>query len=151
RRKSALGATLLFTAVGEPMLYHGQTMGQDTPKNIDHNFIDWEGLGTAGGSGLRDHYKRLAGLRRERDALRSTNIAIDAVMSDQKSAVYHRWNDAGDEVVVVANFSPENRRLAVPMPRQAKWREFFSGDEAELGGTVEIDVEHWAAKVFLKT
>lgn len=151
RRKSALGATLLFTAVGEPMLYHGQTMGQDTPKNIDHNFIDWEGLGTAGGSGLRDHYKRLAGLRRERDALRSTNIAIDAVMSDQKSAVYHRWNDAGDEVVVVANFSPEDRRLAVPMPRQAKWREFFSGDEAELGGTVEIDVEHWAAKVFLKT
>jgi len=150
RRKSALGATILFTAVGEPMLYHGQTLGQDTAKNIDHNFIDWEDLGTPGGKGLHEHYRRLAWLRRERDALKSTNIAIDAVMSEMRSVVYHRWNDAGDEVVVVANFSSEDQKLPVPMPSQGKWREFFSGNEAKLGGTANIDVEHWAAKLFLK-
>jgi len=150
RRKSALGATVLFTVVGEPMLYHGQTMGQDTPKNMDHNFIDWADLGTPGGSGLHDHYKGLAQLRRERDALRTTNIAIDAVMPDRKSVVYHRWNDAGDEVVVIANFSPDDHRLPVPMPSEGNWREFFSGEEAKLAGTVELEVEHWAAKVLLK-
>jgi len=150
RRKSALGATVLFTAVGEPMLYHGQTMGQDTPKNMDHNFINWEELGTPGGKGLHEHYKRLARLRRERDALRTTNIAIDAILPDRKSVVYHRWNDAGDEVVVVANFSPDGQKIPVPIPHQGRWREFFSGDEADMGGTVETDVEHWAAKVFLR-
>jgi 1,4-alpha-glucan branching enzyme len=150
RRKSALGATVLLTAVGEPMLYHGQTMGQDTPKNMDHNFIDWEDLATPGGSGLHEHYKRLVHLRRERDALRTIHLSIDAVMPEQKSVVYHRWNDVGDEIVVVANFSPEDQRLSVPMPREGKWREFFSGDELQLDQTADIDVEHWAAKVFLK-
>ena len=150
RRKSALGATILFTAVGEPMLYHGQTLGQDTPKNMDHNYIDWEKLGTPGGSGLYEHYKRLASLRRERDALRTTHIAIDAIMPDKKSVVYHRWNDSGDEVLVVANFSADDQKLPVPIPSRGKWREFFSNDEAELDETAEVDVEHWAAKVFLK-
>jgi len=150
RRKSALGATILFTAVGEPMLYHGQTLGQDTPKNMDHNYIDWENLSTPGGSGLHDHYKRLASLRREQNALRTTNIAIDAVMSGKKSVAYHRWNDAGGEVVVVANFSADDQTLHVPMPSQGKWQEWFTGQELELGGTAEINVEHWAAKVFLK-
>jgi len=138
RRKSALGATVLFTAVGEPMLYHGQTMGQDTPKNMDHNFIDWEGLGTPGGSGLHEHYNRIAALRRQRDALRTANIAIDAVLPDQKSVVYHRWNDAGDEVLVVANFSAEDHKLFVPVPSQGTWREFFSGQEAEFA----LDLAH---------
>jgi 1,4-alpha-glucan branching enzyme len=149
RCKSALGATVLMTAVGEPMLYHGQTLGQDTPKNMDHNYIDWEDLGTPGGSGLHEHYKRLTWLRRRRGSLRTGHIAIDAVWPDRQSVVYHRWNDVGDVVVVVANFSDGDQRLPVPMPLHGRWRELFSDREAEMGGTVEVDVGRCAAKVFL--
>lgn len=151
RRKSALGATVLFTVAGAPMLYHGQTMGQDTPKNMDHNYIDWEDLNTEGGRGLHEHYKRLARLRRERGALRTANIAIDAVMPQQKAVVYHRWNDAGDEVVVAANFSPDEQLLRVPMPSSGRWSDLFSGDTHDCGGTAEFRVEGYAAKVLLKS
>ena len=150
RRKSALGATVLFTAVGEPMLYHGQTLAQDTPKNMDHNYIDWEKLATPGGRGLHEHYKRLAWLRRRHDSLRTANIALDAILPAQKSVVYHRWNDAGDVVVVAANFSPETQKLPVPMPAGSTWKELFSGHQAEMDGTVQLDVDGWAAKVFLR-
>ncbi len=150
RRKSALGATILCTAVGVPMLYHGQAWGQNTPKNMDHNYLKWEELATAGGKGLRDHYARLAHLRRERDALRSGHIAIDAMMPEQKSVVYHRWNDAGDEVVVAANFSPETQHLTVPMPGSGSWQELFSDDRLQADDNIELEIEPWAAKVFLK-
>ena len=140
----------MFTAVGEPMLYHGQTLAQDTPKNMDHNYIDWEKLATPGGRGLHEHYKRLAWLRRRHDSLRTANIALDAVLPAQKSVVYHRWNDAGDVVVVAANFSPETQKLPVPMPAGGTWKELFSGHEAEMNGTVQLDVDGWAAKVLLR-
>jgi 1,4-alpha-glucan branching enzyme len=150
RRKSALGASILFTAVGEPMLYHGQSWGQDTPINMDHNYLNWDKLETPGGKGLRDHYARLADLRRGRDALRTSNIAIDRILSEQKCVVYHRWNDAGDEVVVAANFSGHPQRIPVPFPNSGQWKEFFSGHESGYTGTVDIDLDHWAAKIFLR-
>ena len=150
RRKSALAATILFTAVGEPMLYHGQTFAQDTPKNMDHNYLDWENLETAGGSGLYEHHKRLAWLRAEKDCLRTANISLDAVLTEQRCLAYHRWNDAGEEAVVAANLSPETRRFGLPMPSQGTWRELFSGQDAEFGGQVDVEVEPWAAKVFFK-
>jgi 1,4-alpha-glucan branching enzyme len=151
RRKSALGATVLFTAVGVPMTYHGQAWGDHRPKNMDHNYIQWESLDTPGGKGLYEHYRRMAWLRRERDALRTTHIAIDAVYPDRKCVVYHRWNDAGDRVVVAANFSPDNQTILVPIPEAGRWKEFFSDAETEWSGSVDVEIDHWAAKVFLRT
>ncbi len=150
RRKSALGATILYTAVGEPMLYQGQMWGEDTPKNMDHNYIEWEKLQFPGGAGLRDHYRRMAWLRRTRDALRTGNIVLDSILSDQKCVVYHRWNGAGDEVVVAANFSPHPQRVQVPLPSSGKWLEFFSNQTQDRGGTMDVDIETWAAKIFLR-
>ena len=116
---------------------------------MDRNYLKWEELATAGGKGLRDHYARLVQLRRERDALRSEHIAIDAVTPEQKSVVYHRWTDAGDEVVVAANFSPDTQHLTVGMPSSRSWRELFSDNILEADGSIELNIEPWAAKVFL--
>ena len=43
-RKSMLGAILLFTAQGVPMLYAGQEFGANTPKTIDENKLPWNYL-----------------------------------------------------------------------------------------------------------
>ncbi len=151
RRRAALGATILFTAVGAPMLYHGQAWGQDTPRNMEHNYIEWERLGTAGGKGLRDHYRRLAWLRRKQDALRTANFILDAVLPDQKCVVYHRWHEAGDEVVVAANFSGDRQRIQVPFPQDGTWKEFFTDQVLRITGTQEREIEPWAAEIFLRT
>jgi len=37
------------------------------------------------------------------------------------------------------------------MPNTGNWREFFSGHQAELDGGAEIEIEHWAANLLLKT
>ena len=71
-------------------------------------------------------------------------------MPEQKSVVYHRWNDAGDEVVVAANFSPDTQHLTVPMPSSGSWQELFSDDILEADDSIELSIEAWAAKVFLK-
>ena len=43
-RKSMLGAIMLFTAQGVPMLYHGQEFGAHAPKTIDVSKLPWEYL-----------------------------------------------------------------------------------------------------------
>ena len=150
RRKSALGATILFTIAGEPMLYQGQGWGEATPKNMDHNFLHWQELGTPGGKGLQKHYAMLARLRRENSILRSDNIHLDAVYADKKAVVYHRWDGGGGEVLVVANFLRDTQKLVVPFPGKGKWREFFSGQEAHYEGKPEIQVEGYSAKIFIR-
>ena len=132
------------------MVYHGQGWGQDTPRNMDHNYIDWEELATEGGRGLHEHYKRVIHLRAQHPALRSPNIAFDAILPDRQAVAYHRWDGGGGVVVVVANFDDKPQKVPFEMPHAGKWREFFSNQEMDLGGHVEIDVDYAAAKVFIK-
>lgn len=106
RQKSALGAEALFTAPGVPMVFHGQSFGQDTPRNMDHDYISWGALDAPGGRGLDEHYRRLAWLRRETGALKSSNISVDAVLSDKKTVIYRRWDDAGSEAVIGKQLLP---------------------------------------------
>ncbi len=150
RRKSALGAAILFTAAGVPMLYHGQTFGQDTPRNMDHDYISWEALEQPGGRGLEEHYRKLARLRRENGALKSPHIAIDAVFPEQKTIVYHRWDEAGGEVIVAANFSSGQQHIDMPVPSPGKWKEFFSEEEFLFDRQAGIDIDPTAVKIFLR-
>ncbi|HEX9373923.1 MAG TPA: alpha-amylase family glycosyl hydrolase, partial [Roseiflexaceae bacterium] len=43
-RKSMIGAIILFTTQGGPLLYHGQEFGAHAPKTIDVSKIPWEYL-----------------------------------------------------------------------------------------------------------
>ncbi len=147
RRKSALGATVLMTAVGEPMLYHGQAWGHAMPKNMDHNYIRWETLESPGGKGLRDHYAHLIRLRAEQEALRGASISLDAILPDQRCVVYRRWKEGASPVIVVVNFSGRTQALSVELP-EGRWREHFTGDERD-GGPGEIEIDRYAARIFL--
>lgn len=132
RHKSALGASVLFTMPGQPMLYHGQEWGEATERTLDPNPIDWGQLETEGGRGLFEHYCRLAHLRQEHPGLRSESYSLDAMNPEQKTVVYHRWNDEGDEIVVAANFSANKQSLHVPFPRPGRWQEVLSGRTVEV-------------------
>lgn len=159
RHKSALGASVLFTMPGQPMLYHGQEWGEATRRTLDPNPIDWGRLETEGGRGLFEHYCRLAHLRQAHPALRSENYSLDALDSERKTVVYHRWNDEGDEVVVAVNFSPVKQGLEIPFPRSGRWQEVLSGhivDVSPAGGETEAaglfyELESSTAAIFIRS
>lgn len=56
-------------------------------------------------------------------------FALDALYSNQKAVVYHRWNDEGDEVVVVLNFSPASQPLVIPFPHDANGLRFYGRNQ----------------------
>jgi 1,4-alpha-glucan branching enzyme len=150
RVRAALGATVLFTVAGEPMLYQGQDWGQASPRNMDHNYIEWAELETPGGRGLRDHYRRLAWLRRSHGALRTANFAFDVVSPGQRSVVYRRWEDSGDEVIVAANFSGDRQRLGVPLPGEGAWKEFFTEEVIQASRAQTRELGPWTAEIFVR-
>jgi 1,4-alpha-glucan branching enzyme len=134
RYRSALGATLLLTAPGVPMLLHGQEWGEQTEKQSGHNPLHWEALDGDAGLGLKSHYQTLIRIRRDHPALRSANYAIDHCSAETKTLVFHRWNDAGDEVVVGLNFAPAEQQIPVLLPSAGRWRDLLSGDELDAEG-----------------
>ncbi|MFB0515316.1 MAG: alpha-amylase family glycosyl hydrolase, partial [Candidatus Neomarinimicrobiota bacterium] len=72
-QKSKLGAAILLTATGVPMLYHGQEFGMDTEKTLDYNPLIWSKLETETGRELHSYYRKLLQLRQQTPALRGTN------------------------------------------------------------------------------
>lgn len=153
RRRLALAATILFTAPGVPLVYHGQEFGETAPlsKN-ERNPLRWELLSTEGGQGLFNHYQRLCQLRREHPALRDEGYNLDASHNDDRWMVFHRWNDAGDVVVVAANFSDDARTVPVVFPERGRWHEVFRGRNLDVHqDRQDYELEPNSAAIFVRT
>jgi 1,4-alpha-glucan branching enzyme len=150
RRKAGLAATVLLTAAGVPMLLQGQEFGECTPKNLNANEVRWHLLGTPGGSGMRDHFRMLIHLRRDHPALRGPNFKMLGMDPAQQLCAFHRWNEEGDELIIVANFSGEPRRWKVPFPRPGRWHDAVSGHELHVeDDDAEVEVDLYAAAVLV--
>jgi len=148
-RKSALAATLLMTMPGEPMLYHGQEMGEDSEKILGPNKLRWDRLDSPEGAGLADHYKRMCRLRNSKTSLRERNIRVALVDAQAKCAVIHRWWGQADQVVIAVNFSNRPRRLSAPVSQRGRWHELDTGEITEIKDAVETTIEAYSARIFI--
>jgi 1,4-alpha-glucan branching enzyme len=149
-RKSMLGAIMLFTAQGVPMLYAGQEFGTHSAKTIDVNKIPWEYMDSGAGQALYKHYATLAYLRHTQGALQSNNF--EPLLSDpgRKVLAYHRWNDAGSDVVVAVNLSPADQRVAIDFPRAGRWHEWLHDYDEQVGeGPHEVDLPDSFGKIWV--
>lgn len=132
-RRTALGAALMLTAPGIPMLFMGQEFLESKPWSDRKDFaLDWSRISRR--SGIVDLHRRLVRLRRNWDdntrGLRGPNVNVFHVNSDGVVA-FHRWDmgGPGDDVVVVANLT--NRRwdsYNVGFPRMGTWYLRFNSD-----------------------
>jgi len=102
-RRCKLGASLLLTAPGVPMLWMGEEFGQPTPKTLDPQPLQWGLLANEPNSGLFNHYKFLIGLRKANPALCSENFQVVLNLPERGIIAYKRWDASGSVVVVVAN------------------------------------------------
>ncbi len=129
-KKARLGAVVLFTATGIPMIYQGQEFGEDSERTIDPNPLHWEYLDQPVGQSVFRHFWRLIWLRRNYPSLTSGNLLTVVQDNANHAIAYWRWAEGGtDSVVVVVNFDQMSKTVSVPFPVTGTWYEFL-GDSA---------------------
>jgi len=132
RKRSTLGAALVFTASGIPMIFQGQEFLEDRYFR-DSAPLDWAKLDTY--AGINALYRDLIRLRRnwfdQTRGLRGQQINVHHVNNTDKVIAFHRWENGGpgDDVVIVANFGNRSYdSYALGFPRAGDWRVRFNSD-----------------------
>ena len=132
RKRSTLGAALVFTAPGIPMIFQGQEFLEDKYFQ-DTVPLDWSKLTTY--AGIHQLYRDLIRLRRnwfnQTAGLRGQNLNVHHVNNHDKVIAFHRWANGGpgDDVVVVANFANRGYdSYSLGFPRAGGWRVRFNSD-----------------------
>jgi 1,4-alpha-glucan branching enzyme len=148
RQRSTLGAGIAFTSPGIPMIFMGQEFL--TGGHFDGATpLDWTLPNTY--PGILKLYQKLISLRRNSDGntrgLSGNNVHVFHINNTAKVVAYHRWDQggAGDDVVVLANFSATSFSLYdLGLPRAGTWHVRFASDDKsfspDFAGTPENDV-----------
>ncbi len=151
--RAKLGAVLLITAMGIPMLWMGEEFGEHKRKSqtvTQPKKIAWPLLEREENRNLFEYYKALITLRQKNPALQSDNIEFFAENADAKVFAYHRWDNAGNRVAVVVNFSDVNLTgYQVPnFPECGHWRDWLGSEMIGENGLV-TDIAAYTAKIFV--
>ena len=132
KKRSTLGATIVFTAPGIPMIFQGQEF-LAAGWFDDRVPLDWERAAIYGG--VYRLYRDLIRLRRNLDGktrgLMGQHINVFHANEAGKLIAYHRWDAGGpgDDVVVVANFANRARQAyTIGFPHSGAWRVRFNSD-----------------------
>jgi 1,4-alpha-glucan branching enzyme len=148
KKRSALGAGLVFTSPGIPMIFMGQEFLEDGSWH-DDDPLDWSKNTTF--AGIKLLYTHLIELRRNlaghTNGLRGKNVNVFHVNNTDKVVAFHRWMNGGpgDDVVVIANFAYQGfTNYNIGLPRGGRWRVRFNSDwdgyDAEFDNWSSSDV-----------
>jgi 1,4-alpha-glucan branching enzyme len=108
RKRATLGAALVFTAPGIPMLFQGQEW-LEWERFDDELPLNWNRADANPGSIAL--FRDLARLRRNwfntTRGLRGQHLNVHHVNEPDKLIAFHRWDQGGprDDVLIVANFA----------------------------------------------
>ena len=137
KKRSTLGAALVLTSPGIPMLFQGQELLEDRWFH-DKDPIDWSRVEDE--HGILGMYRDLIALRRNRlgvtRGLCGQNLQICHFDDEAKLIAFHRWDQQGptDSVMVVVNMTNENRdEYAIGFPRAGLWKTRFNSDSYNYG------------------
>ncbi len=132
KKRSTLGAAIVFTSPGIPMLFMGQEFLEDGYFS-DTDPLDWNKATT--NAGIVSLYQDLIHLRRNWDnntrGLRGNNINVHHVNDTNKVIAYHRWDNGGDgdDVIIVANFGDQGyTNYNLGFPSGGQWKVRFNSD-----------------------
>lgn len=132
KKRSTLGAAIVMTSPGIPMLFQGQELLEDGWFAAERP-LDWGKAGRF--SGIVTLYRDLIRLRRNwydnTRGLRGDHVNVFHVNEADKLIAYHRWavGGPGDDVVVVANFSGRAfPAYNIGFPRGGTWYARFNSD-----------------------
>jgi 1,4-alpha-glucan branching enzyme len=131
RKRSTLGAALVFAAPGIPMICQGQEILESIP--FGEGKMDWDKYDRF--RGIWQLYCDLARLRRNwydhTRGLRGSHVNVFHVNDTDKLIAFHRWDNGGprDDVVVVLNFANRGYpSYTIGFPRGGLWKVRFNSD-----------------------
>ncbi|HEX8426626.1 alpha-amylase family glycosyl hydrolase [Hymenobacter sp.] len=147
KKKATLGAALVFTTPGIPMLFQGQEMladgffSDDLPLQWEH--AEWH-------AGLVHLYRDLIALRRNlaghTRGLLGQHTEVHHVNNDDKTLAFIRRDHSGpgDTTIVLANFANRTHEgYTIGLPRGGNWRVRFNSDwkgyDSEFGNFESLD------------
>ncbi len=153
-RRNKLGAALLLTSPGKPMLWMGEEFAESAPKTIDYQPLDWALLANETNNDLRNRYRGLIHLRRHTPAFHGDSIEL--IMRDDERGIFafKRWNDQGNVAVIVVNlhdkfageFVISNAGL-----EDGHWHEYlYDYDTGVQDGVLRDSLAESEVKIFLK-
>lgn len=144
KKRSTLGAALVFTAPGIPMIFQGQEFLEDKWFD-DQDPLDWQRAEAL--KGIVYLYRDLIHLRRNSEGVSRglTGQSIDIFHADHENKVlaYHRWSEGGpgDSVVVVLNFANQTlTEYPLPFPAEGEWHLRFDSHHAGYDESFEGQV-----------
>jgi len=132
KKRSTLGAALVFTSPGIPMIFQGQELLEDEWFH-DQDPIDWSKAER--NAGIVQLYRDLIHLRRNKRGhtrgLEGQHVNVHHLNDRDKVLAYHRWDRGGpgDDTVVVLNMA--NRvynSYTLGFPAAGIWRVRFNSD-----------------------
>jgi len=132
QKRSTLGAAIVFTTPGIPMIFQGQEF-LESGWFSDQTPLDWSKQNTF--AGILNLYRDLIHLRRNwfnhTAGLRGQNLNVFHINDDAKVLAFHRWDRGGpgDDVVVILNFANQSYdSYTLGFPRPGPWRLRFNSD-----------------------
>lgn len=151
--RAKLGALILLTAVGVPMIWMGEEFGEYVPMSEASNKINWTLLESNASKNLHDYYKTLIKLRTTNSAFHAPNIRF--FFEDEKTKVlaFERFDDSGNVAVVIVNFSDDDlENFAVKdFPDGENWHEWTKDYEQEIKEkTLTVSLPRREGLIFVK-
>jgi glycosidase len=145
--RTRLAATMLLTLPGLPLLYTGDEVGAEFQPYDEGPVLSWTDP-----HGLREHYARLAALRRDHPALQSERLEILETSHPERVLAYLRPGERReDDIIVLLNYRPEPVRTALPheaLRGTTSLLDLLSG--APIATAVDgpaIDLPAWGARI----
>lgn len=156
-RRMRLGAGILLTSPGIPMLWMGQEFGESAPKTptayAEPQPLDWALLNNKNNHYLMKHYTGLLQLRRTMPALHEDTFQVIHVEAERGIFAYKRWNTQGNVVVVVVNIhdSYQGEIRIGNWPEDGTWHEYiYNYDVQVAGGWLQDSLGESEVKIYFK-
>ena len=152
-RRAKLGALILMTAVGVPMIWMGEEFGEYVPMSEQSNKINWTLLENDENKNLFEYYKTLIELRKTDAAFHTPNIVF--FHEDSASGVlgFQRFDDNGNIAVVILNLSDndlENYTIE-NFPDGENWHEWTKNYDTEISeNSMIVSLPHREGLIFIK-
>jgi 1,4-alpha-glucan branching enzyme len=133
RKRSTLGAAIVMTSPGIPMIFMGQEF-LESGSFSDTNPLDWSKATTF--APILQLYTDLIHLRRNSNGtsagLTGSHVDVFHVNEGAHVLAYRRWNSGGDDVIVLANFSSKTfTKYDLGLPSAGTWHIRLSSDDTK--------------------
>ena len=147
--KHKLAASLLFTAVGIPMLYQGQEFGGHRIRGLEIRPLQWDLLDQDYGLHLKEHYEALARIRHGSPALKGRELE-ELHVDDAAGLIAFRRGFGDAEMIVVANLRDFDTEFTIRFP-DGNWRELlFNFEISTTNGLLSDTLPASTAKIYVR-